>query len=326
MSLASLIRQSAPLPLRVLIHGDPGVGKSTLAAALAPKALLLPLEKVGAHVESAVAAQGGAILQPVADWPALCAALQTLCALPVEDVRPYRSLVLDGVNHVERWIWDALVASQPADSKGRKPTTVEEVGGGYGKGYTAAVDWWRRLLGLLEAVQAKHDLQLWLVSHSARAKIKNPSGEDYEIEQPALHVSASGLLVGWADTVLFATYERTTYQRDPSAGSKGRGRLAEVGPRVLRTASTGPWAAKSRQSMPPTLCLETPDPDHPEWVSGAPLVALYLRCDALLARLAPRGLAQDQAEVRRAIAAADPPTLQGIYNELRARVPAKEPT
>jgi len=225
-------------PDRVLIYGQAGVGKSTLAAC-APGAILVPIEKVGNHIKAKLRAAGGRWTRQPESWLDLLAIVRQAGEAPGE------TLILDGLTAAEGMCW----AQVCIDAKAR---TIEDVGGGYGKGYSAALDAWRRLLAELE--RASRSKRIILVGHGDRRTVKNPEGKDYDewalVLQHADKVSASGLLRGWCDAVLFACWESFTEGKDE------RGKLVSTGRRILRTQADGPWQAKNRHGLPPVLDLD----------------------------------------------------------------------
>lgn len=311
-SFAAFLRSSAPLPQRVLVHGEPGVGKSTLAirAAAAP-ALLIECypESVGAGLEATLRASGGDATQRPRCLTDLLQLLQAIIGAQI----PHRALILDGLSHLKGWVEEVVLASQAPDKNGQKARTIEEVGGGYGKGDRATEPHWRHLLSMLEQVRAK-GLQVWLVGHTSRVKVKAPEQAiDYEAAGPVPLAPISELLTGWSDLALFLRYERTAYLKDGAgrAGApQGRGKLAETGPRVIQTQADGAWFAKNRHGMPSQLPLEEGPEGDP---AGGELVALYLEADEIIATQGGK-----QVEARRARVASSPhQTMREVLKQMK---------
>jgi len=232
------IADDASEPDRILIYGQAGVGKSTLASA-APRPVLVPIEKPGNRVRSVVRAAGGLIARQPESWADLLAVVRIAGAAPGE------TLILDGLTQAEGLAWRAVCETA-------KVPTIEDVGGGWGKGYSAALDRWRELLLLLERIGRTR--RIVLVGHGDRRVVRNPEGKDYDewalCLQHADKVSASGLVRGWCDAVLFACWE--TF----SEGKDDKGKMVTTGRRILRTQGDGPWQAKNRHGLPPVLDLE----------------------------------------------------------------------
>lgn len=302
--LASLAAPDAPQPDRLLVHGEAGVGKSTFAAQ-APKAVLLPLEKVGSHVQRDVRDRGGLVLRQVATLQALHEALEQVAA----EGAAYSALILDGINFAERWIWDLLVTAEPPSKSGRKATSIEEVGGGYGKGYTAAIDHWRQILWRLEQVQERAGLRVILVGHTDRRKVKNAVGDDYEVMALAVHPSAGELIQRWTDSTLYAEWEKVIGQ----SASDERGKLFATRNRIVHCQANGAWQAKDRHGRPPVLPLD--------WAAVEP----YQEITRLLALLGPRLDADAVQRCREGRAsAADAKAVLQIRDWLAAQAGAKE--
>lgn len=240
MSLLSQVTQGRPRPrIRDLVYGEPGVGKSTLAAS-APAPIFLPAEDGAVHLDVA------RLPQPRV-WTDVRVAVRALTEEPHE----YQTLVVDTLDEVERFVADETVKTY-RDEKGRSYDAIAKIP--YGKGWEAAIDLcWRPLLADLERLQQKRGMGILFIAHAVLGRGGNAEGADYDLWRPRLQdaakVSTTGLITGWCDNVLFATWERFT------AGEE-RAKLTSTGRRLLRTQADGPWVAKNRLSLPAVLNLD----------------------------------------------------------------------
>ena len=231
MSLLNKVQRGRSAdPLRVLLYGTPGVGKTTTASR-APGAIFLP-------VEDGCGALDVARLPQPRTWADVLASVRAL----TDEPHDFQTLIIDTLDAAEALCWRRVC------DDGKKQS-IEDFG--YGKGYTAAVDLWRELLRGLELLQERRGVGLVLIAHSARRNFKNPEGEDYERWTLSLQERAAGLLVGWAHEVLFARWEVLVAQQD---GSRAKG--VSTGKRELRTREDGPWTAKNRHGLPAALPLD----------------------------------------------------------------------
>ena len=128
MGLLDLVQHGkTQMPPRIMTYGTEGIGKSTLASR-APKPVFVQTEDGLNEIDCAKF--------PLART--LDDVLAALTELAVEE-HPYESVVIDSLDWLERMVWDAVCKRESA-------TTIEKVGGGYGKGYILALDYWRRLI------------------------------------------------------------------------------------------------------------------------------------------------------------------------------------
>jgi GTPase SAR1 family protein len=121
MTLKDIFKVAATLPPRMLVHGQEGVGKTTLAAQF-PNPIFLQTED-GTPGEMTLASFG--LLET---YPAVHDALTVLATEPHD----YQTVVLDALDELEALIWADVCAKRGWQS-------IETVG--YGKGYIE-VDLW----------------------------------------------------------------------------------------------------------------------------------------------------------------------------------------
>ena len=228
--LGKITRGKVRAPYRMLVWGTAGVGKTTLASQ-APAPVFLPVEEGCNNVDVA------RLPQP-ADWPEIIGAVRSLTTEPHD----FKTLVIDTLNAAEPLCWAEVCR------RGNKPD-IEAFG--YGKGYVAALDEWRVLLAALELLQRQRGMNLILIAHSQQKAFRNPEGEDFDVWRLALNEQASGLIRGWCEEVLLVKWEVFAAQegKKPAKG-------ISTGNRLLHTQENGPWQAKNRHSLPPTLPLD----------------------------------------------------------------------
>jgi hypothetical protein len=232
MTLASVTKGKRPTPFRLLIHGVDGVGKSSFAAA-APAAIFLGPEDGTNHLDVA--------RFPVpTSWEDVMDALRTLAA----DKGGFETLAIDSLDWLEPLVWKHV-----CETAGVK--TIEEVSGGYGKGYVAALDEWRRFLAALEYLQRVQGMHVVLVGHSLIKAFRNPEGDDFDRYTLKLHDKAAALCREWSDGVYFAQFE-TFSVKDKTKRVKG----VSTGARLLFTQRTAAFDAKDRYGLPDRIPLD----------------------------------------------------------------------
>ena len=228
--LSKIQRGKLVRPLRIVLYGVEGVGKSTFGSQ-APRPVFLCAEDGTAQLDV------DRLPQPK-DWAEVMALLGALAA----EEHAYNTLVVDTLDWLEPLVWAAVC---------KKASKSDIEAFGYGKGYVAALDEWRVFLARLEALQRAKSMHVVLLAHASPKPHKDPSIEqEYKRWALKLHASAAGLLSEWADAVLFAVHESFT------AKSDGKVRGVSTGERVLKTTWTAAHHAKNRFGLPETLPLD----------------------------------------------------------------------
>ena len=166
MTLAAITRGRIQAPLRVLVYGPEGVGKSTLGAD-APSPIFLGAEDGTAHLDVA------RLPQPET-WADVLAAVALLAREPHE----FKTLVIDSLDWIEPLV-HAFVCAEA------KVKSMEDVS--YGKLYIAAVEQWRLLISALDRLRAAKRMHVVMVAHALVKSFKNPEGPDYERYQLKVH-------------------------------------------------------------------------------------------------------------------------------------------
>lgn len=259
MTLGSIVTKIERQPDRILLVGTEGVGKTTFAAD-APNPIFICAED-GLPV----------ILGEVARFPApksvedILEAVRTL----IREEHDYQTFVIDTVDWLEPIIWSDLSARNGWSS-------IESPG--YGKGYTAATEEWRRILSALDTLRARTGMQVILLAHATIKNFANPAGDDYSRYECKLNKGAAALLKEWTDANLFAIHEE--FVREEGSRAKG----ISTGRRVVHTERTAAWDAKNRHALPAELPLSYEDyaaareagqPADPDalWKEGESLIA-----------------------------------------------------
>lgn len=266
MTLDALRRGQRPAPDRILLVGTEGVGKSTFAAS-APNPIFIAAEDGVRHLDVASFPEP----QSFGDVLAAVATLRN-------DPHEFRTLVIDTVDWVEPLVWaDACRRNKWFDDEGNPD--IEKPG--YGKGYNAAVDDWRRLVVALDGLRSARGMEIILLAHASIKTFSNPSGPDYSRYECKLAKAAAALLREWCDANLFAVHEDFVTEAKGATKSKG----FSSGRRVLKTERCAAWDAKNRHGLPEELPL-----DYAAYAAArdekTPIVALRREAESLIAAAA----------------------------------------
>lgn len=229
-------------PLRVLVYGPEGVGKSTFGSD-APSPVFLGAEDGTAQMDVS------RLPQPER-WSEVFDAIADL----TEQKHPFETLVVDTVDWIEPLVWDHVIAEQ----NNPKIKSIEDFG--YGKGYIAAVDEWRRFVTALDRLRHARGMHVVLLGHTQQRKQKNPAGDDWDRFTLKINERAGGLLKEWCDDVLFARHEFYTERtRESRDGKDYTAKAQGTGERLLHTSWNAAYDAKNRHSLPDQIPLRWAD-------------------------------------------------------------------
>lgn len=232
-TLASVTSERRLPPVRVLIYGPGGVGKTTFASE-AKDAII-------------VSAEDGADYKKVARFPPAEAWQDVLDAIAElrENEHPYKTLVLDSLDWMEQLITGYLCAKHKKES-------LESFG--YGAGYALVFDEMLAFIAKLEKLRRDKQMALVAIAHSTVRTFNNPEGENfdrYELKlQSAKKADVAGLWKEWPDYHLFANFETLT-STSKKSGTKGE----STGERFVFTQRNAAYDAKSRLALPEKLPL-----------------------------------------------------------------------
>lgn len=218
-------------PFLILIYGTDGVGKTSFAAQ-APKPVFLGPEK-------------GNSLLDVSRFPTpkSFGDVQNMILEMTTAKHEFKTLVIDSLDWIEPLIWEAVCKENGANS-------IENVGGGYGKGYAFAIQKWMLMRDALDNLRETKGLNIILIAHSHIKTFQDPQNNTaYDRHQLKLNDKAAALWREFVDTVLFATFEVHTKGDDKKAKAYGDGS------RVMFTERRPAFDAKNRLGLPFRLAL-----------------------------------------------------------------------
>jgi hypothetical protein len=150
-------------PLRVVMYGVEGIGKTTLASQF-PKPIILDTEDGSAHLD--------VDRVPCRTMADLQGAMHSL----VRDPEGYQTVVIDSADWAERMAQEQLLRDEKKDS-------IEQFG--FGKGYVMLAERLSRILALADQLLARGLNVVW-VAHAKVVRVSPPDQTDgfdrYEIE------------------------------------------------------------------------------------------------------------------------------------------------
>lgn len=197
--LQSITTGRVDLPPRVIVLGTPKVGKSTFGCG-APNCIALPVKG-----EEGVDDLECAKFPTARTLDDVISALVTLC----EQQHSYRFLMIDSTSTLEPLVWD-VVCREVGDKNGKPCKHIEEVQGGYGKGYTTALAYWRRITDALDYLRRERGVGCILTGHVKVKVFNDPLAEPYDQFQWDIQQAAASALMKWADVILFCRFQQYT--------------------------------------------------------------------------------------------------------------------
>ncbi|MBI1900549.1 MAG: ATP-binding protein [Planctomycetia bacterium] len=237
--MARVERGKTTKPPRILAYGVEGIGKSTFGSQ-APKPVFIQTEDGLDEIDC--------VKFPLAtSYEDVVSALSELRT----EEHDYESVVIDSADWLERLIFDKLCAQHGVNS-------IEKVDGGYAKGYTHALTYWREIIGHLNALRTARGMVVLLIAHAKVDRFEDPEAPAYDRYVPRLHKHAAALLSEWCDAVLFATRKFRTQTED--AGFNRKRTIAHAigqdgGERILRCVGSPSCVAKNRYGITEELPL-----------------------------------------------------------------------
>ena len=241
--MAKLLKQVQrgvqPAPRRALLYGTHGIGKSTFGS-MADKPVFIQTED----------GLGGIDCERFPLATSYGDVINALTALYGEE-HEYKTVVVDSLDWLERMIWDKVCQESGVKS-------IEKADGGFAKGYTHALTFWREVVEHLNVLRNTRGMVVVLIAHAKVEKFEDPESSPYDRYSPRLHKHAAALVSEWCDAVLFATRKVRTESAD--AGFSRKRTIAHAlgkdgGERVLRTVGGPSCIAKNRYGIAGELPL-----------------------------------------------------------------------
>lgn len=223
--LKTIRRQAENRPPRVLLIGEEKVGKTTFASQW-DEPLIIPVigEEGCDHI-------GVAKTEAVRSVGDLMDVLGALC----EQTHTFKTVVIDSVSALEPLVWQQVC-------KDSGKTSIEQVGGGFGKGYIEALNVWREITTAIDYLRNEKGMASILIGHVRVKSFSDPSGDNYDRYELDLNKQAMALFQRWADCLLFARWKSITKK----TGKDGEDRKAIRAERVLCCQTTGAFPAGGR--------------------------------------------------------------------------------
>lgn len=294
-------------PERIVCYGPPGIGKSTWAAN-APSPLFLDLEQGSLKLNVA------RNKKPIETWEGLLKAVDWVRT----GKHNYQTLVIDTLDRAEWLCWLHVCATNKTGRMVDPVTRIEDVGGGFQKGYQASYEEARRLTAAIERCWRERRMHVVLLAHARLETVRNPAGPDYQRWALKMHEKMASLFVETSDMVLFASPQ--TIVKKEGHGDK-RHRAVDGAGRLLWVRGGATWVAKIRYGVPNPLPLDWDTLFTEIAKASSPKVLL----DTIEQRLAQLGDKAVENKIREYLATVgqEPKKLVSVINRLDVLIEEK---
>jgi hypothetical protein len=219
-------------PVKVLIYGDNGIGKSKFFSK-APHPLYIDLEDNLNHLPISKI--------KINSWGHL---LELLDLLEKEE-HIYKTLVIDSVDALELMIETAVCKELGVKSLTQIP---------YGGGRVRSNELWKYLRGRLNLLHESQKMHLCFTAHSTTRTTNEPNIEPYDRIECRINPKAQGILFDWLNCVFFA--ERKTILTKDQGKFNVTVKRAIQDDRVMYTDGSASFLAKNIFHLPKELPLD----------------------------------------------------------------------
>jgi hypothetical protein len=228
ITIANVRTTTAVLPPRIIAHGPPGVGKTSLAEKF-PAPIFLQIED-GCPADLQIATFG-----MLSTYDHVIAAITALG----NENHNYETVVVDCVDAAEPLVWGATCVANGWKS-------IESVS--YGRGYVEADKYWTDLLSGLDWLRRARGMMIVLIAHSAVETVNDPRAPSYTNYQLRLHKRGRALVQDWADAIGFLNTDLVIQTED--RGFTKRTRADGGTARFIHWEGRPAFVAKNRYGLP----------------------------------------------------------------------------
>lgn len=204
--LEQITRGKTMRPPRIVLLGTEKAGKSTFASQ-SDSPVFLPIK-----------GEEGIDALDVPRFPTITAYQDLIkCLESLKGDHKHKTVVIDSVTTLEQIVFDEVCRLEGVKS-------IERVGGGYGKGYTEAINLWRNILYRLDELREHKKMASILIGHTVVKTHHDPVVGDYDRYTFDINQKASSMIIRWADSVLFASRKVAVSNRESGFGqTTGKG-------------------------------------------------------------------------------------------------------
>lgn len=206
-------------PPRIIMLGVEKIGKSTFASQ-APAPIFIPIKR-----EEGIDDLDVPQFPTCGTYNDVIECLRTL----VNEEHSFSTVVIDSTSALEPLIHMHVCAKGNVES-------IEKYDGGYGKGYTESLSYFRILTDYLDSLRYQKGMMSILIGHVKVKRFDDPTGASYDKYYMDVNDRAQNALFRWADAILFANTKVLVRTEDAGFGRKvGKGNDITEGQRFVYT-------------------------------------------------------------------------------------------
>lgn len=229
--LARVTTGKVDTPIRLVVYGVDGWGKSTFAAG-APSPLFITTEKGTAHLDVARFA------------PNTFAEILDAIGELYEGEHDFKTLVLDSAGWAEDLARREVCAEHDVSG-------IEGVG--YGKGWVYLREKFRTLFAAFDALVEARGMNIIIIGHTEVKRFNDPEHDPYDRYELNLDPENAKRLRQWADCVLFANYDISLKKDEKAINPKTKAK--SFNKHILHAVRTAAYDAKNRYGLPDRIVL-----------------------------------------------------------------------
>lgn len=231
--MITVVESGARKPLRAIIYGLEGVGKTNFGAK-SDKPIFINIEDRIDHLRD----KDGNRLKHLGVPKTFDDVVNQLDYL-FNTKHEFKSVVIDTADWLERLVHAKII--------GTTNKTMATAEGGYGAGFQKAESMHIQIRDKLSKLRDERDMNIIITAHYQVRTVKDPeSSADYQAFEIKCHDKVGSMWREWADVVLFARFE--TFVKDGENGEKTIAR--GTGKRVIQTEKRPTQQAKNCYGLP----------------------------------------------------------------------------
>lgn len=232
-------------PPRILIYGEAGIGKTSLAAEF-PHPYYLMIEN-GQNDTLENLGVEGLDRREVQTFGDVCEVMREL----YETETHHRTFVLDSLSALQTMIYEEVCAR--GDEHGNPRNRIQDFK--YGNGYVNAMNVWIEFVTCMDMLRLDRGMTIVLIAHANITRFDDPETVSYSKYELDLHhsekVSARKLIEKEMDAILLLKKDVSTKQENPNV--KGGRVIPESANIFIHAQSKAAFIAKSRYGIPAKL-------------------------------------------------------------------------
>jgi hypothetical protein len=228
-------------PPVIVIHGQPGVGKTTFAAGADEPIVIMTERGLGALDVAAIPTDENGKPRVATSFKEVLDCFGVLA----EQEHGFKTVIIDSLDSLEPLVWKATCRRLGC-------TSIESPG--WGKGYREATNVeWEQFFDCVSAMGDEKNMTVIMIAHSTFTHIDDPERPAYDTVTLNLHKYITPIIIEKADVVGYAAQKIYTKIDDGMKKDEKRVRAIGEVERELRVSISPAYIAKTRYPEMPTV-------------------------------------------------------------------------